>query len=363
MAGGRRRARWRSLLVTVIALGIALIAAAVALTHAVSRSTAEGSVDAPDPAQTATVVRRDLVRQLRVPAEVGHEQARRLTGRRAGTITWLPEPGAVVGRGQRVYEVDAVPVPLFLGAAPLYRPLSAGVPDGADVRLVQENLTALGFEAEPDGVFGPATAAALTTWQKSIGVPPTGTMGPGDVVVAPGELRVASVTAALGDQGIGPVLTATGTGRVAVATIDPEDQALLRPGTAVRFTGDVPPAAMTGTVTSVVPAPVGDDLGASTGGNAGQEYLVTIRFDDQQTAATLLDGAAMTAMVESERRDGVLAVPVAALLALREGGYAVEVVDAGQRRLLAVDAGLFADGMVEVTGDGLAEGDTVVVAS
>ena len=45
-----------------------------------------------------------------------------------------------------------------------------------------------------------------------------------------------------------------------------------------------------------------------------------------------------------------------------DGGYAVEVSDgSGNTRLIGVEAGLFADGWVEVTGDGLAVGDQVVV--
>ena len=69
----------------------------------------------------------------------------------------------------------------------------------------------------------------------------------------------------------------------------------------------------------------------------------------------------MTVSVVTSAATGVLAVPVDALLALAEGGYAVE--RGGRRRhreLVAVEIGAFADGWVEVTGD-LAEGDDVVV--
>jgi hypothetical protein len=59
----------------------------------------------------------------------------------------------------------------------------------------------------------------------------------------------------------------------------------------------------------------------------------------------------------------VLTVPVAALLALAEGGYGVQVVGGGTTRIVAVQTGLFAGGRVEVTGDGLAEGQTVGVPS
>ena len=68
-------------------------------------------------------------------------------------------------------------------------------------------------------------------------------------------------------------------------------------------------------------------------------------------------------MSSRSEHDDVLAVPVNALVALLEGGYAVEQVDAaGAHHYLRVETGLFQDGLVEVTGDGLAAGDSVVVS-
>jgi hypothetical protein len=57
-------------------------------------------------------------------------------------------------------------------------------------------------------------------------------------------------------------------------------------------------------------------------------------------------------------------VPVDALLALAGGGYAIEVVGpGGVHHLVAVSTGLFddADGLVQVTGNGLAAGQRIVV--
>ena len=69
----------------------------------------------------------------------------------------------------------------------------------------------------------------------------------------------------------------------------------------------------------------------------------------------------MTVSVVTSAAPGVTAVPVDALLALAEGGYAVErPVAGGGTELVAVEVGAFADGWVQVTGD-LAEGDDVVV--
>jgi hypothetical protein len=63
---------------------------------------------------------------------------------------------------------------------------------------------------------------------------------------------------------------------------------------------------------------------------------------------------------------GALVVPVTALLARSVGGYAVEVVGtAARNHLVPVSLGLFddAEGLVQVTGSGVAAGQEVVVPS
>jgi hypothetical protein len=62
----------------------------------------------------------------------------------------------------------------------------------------------------------------------------------------------------------------------------------------------------------------------------------------------------------AETHKGVLAVPVGALLALREGGYAVQIQNGN---LVAVKLGLFTKGLVEISGDGIVEGTRVVTTS
>jgi hypothetical protein len=75
-----------------------------------------------------------------------------------------------------------------------------------------------------------------------------------------------------------------------------------------------------------------------------------------------LDEAPVDVLIVSDSASNVLAVPVTALLALSEGGYAVEVVDeGGSTHLVGVETGLFADGLIEVTSSGLSAGDLVVV--
>jgi hypothetical protein len=64
-----------------------------------------------------------------------------------------------------------------------------------------------------------------------------------------------------------------------------------------------------------------------------------------------------------------LVVPVSGLVALAEGGYAIEVVtgtapDGTQTtQLIGVTPGLFTDGFVAITGTGVQAGQNVVVPS
>ena len=73
--------------------------------------------------------------------------------------------------------------------------------------------------------------------------------------------------------------------------------------------------------------------------------------------------ATATVEVTAEIADAELTVPVTALLALAEGGYALEVLQAdGTFALVGVEIGTFADGLVQVRGEGLTEGTEVAVA-
>jgi hypothetical protein len=49
------------------------------------------------------------------------------------------------------------------------------------------------------------------------------------------------------------------------------------------------------------------------------------------------------------------------LLARPDGTYAVELVRDGKHEVVPVTTGLFAQGLVQVSGAGIAEGDLVVV--
>jgi multidrug efflux pump subunit AcrA (membrane-fusion protein) len=84
---------------------------------------------------------------------------------------------------------------------------------------------------------------------------------------------------------------------------------------------------------------------------------------DHPEKANGYDQAPVDVEFVSDARKNVLTVPVTALLALRGGGYAVEVVAGNTTEVVPVEVGMFADGLVEVTGKGLGPGDRVGVPS
>ena len=87
---------------------------------------------------------------------------------------------------------------------------------------------------------------------------------------------------------------------------------------------------------------------------------VTVALSNPGAAGSLNEAPVAVAITDRSVH-GVLAVPVNALIAPADGGYAVEIVEGTRHRLVAVHTGLFANTMVEVSGVGLAEGMSVVV--
>ena len=67
----------------------------------------------------------------------------------------------------------------------------------------------------------------------------------------------------------------------------------------------------------------------------------------------------MDVFVTSEVSENVLYVPVNALVALAEGGYAVEVLSSGEQIYISVEIGVFTDGFVEIVGN-IPEGQEVI---
>jgi peptidoglycan hydrolase-like protein with peptidoglycan-binding domain len=231
---------------------------------------------------------------------------------------------------------------------------------GADVKQFEKNLWALGYRGfTVDRTYSPATASAVRAWQDDLGRAETGRVEPEWIVYAPGAVRVDSRAAAAGDAARpgAEVLSTTGTARVATVDLEVADQRLAKVGAAVEVTlpdGSDVAAKITAAETVVVPGERPDE--------DTTKVEVTVAFPAGK-APEGLDQASVEVQFTAAERRNVLTVPVAALLALAEGGYGVEVVDGATTRIVAVETGLFASGQVEVSGGGLTEGTVVGVPS
>ncbi|MFF8832442.1 peptidoglycan-binding protein [Streptomyces sp. NPDC015131] len=345
----------------VVAVAVIVLAAGGG-TAAVTAFGAPERDSAPDrpAAASATVQRGDLRDSSRQTGTLGYAKERRINAGAQGTVTWIAGAGASVGRDGRLYELDGRPVRLMYGTGPMYRTLKPG-DEGRDVRQLEENLRDLGFGAglSVDEEYTEATAGAVKRWQESHGLKETGRAGPDQIAFASGPVRVKEATATAGDvAGPGrPVLTVTGAERVVRFTLPVADGSLARTGT--RVTVDLPDGTSApGRVSGVgKTAKEGDDPQ-----DKSPKIDITVSFDDPGKVRAF-DQSPVTVNLTGETREGVLSVPVNALLALPGGGFGVEVVEGGRSRDVKVELGLFADGRVEVSGGGLREGMKVGVPS
>ncbi len=364
MTGTRRhRTVWRALAVAGVVLGIvAAAAAATGFGFNAGSAREPGSNRQNLPPATGTVTRQTLIDAQTEHGELGHGDSTVVIGRLAGTITGLPEIGATLQRGDVLYRVDNTPVVLMYGSLPQYRVLAPGT-EGPDVSQFERNLADLGYTGVTvDDKYTDATAAAVKRWQKKLGLAQTGVVELGRVYFAPGQVRVDSHSAAVGTgaQPEGQVLAFTGTVRVITVEMDVDDVRLARkdaPVTVKLPDGKTVNGKIVKAATVVKPAE-GQNPATTT-----LRVIVAMDGADGEAALAGLDRAALEVSFTASKRDNVLTVPVAALLALAEGGYGVQVVQGDTSRIVAVRTGLFSGGRVEVAGDGLAEGMTVGMPS
>jgi hypothetical protein len=311
---------------------------------------------APAPPATTTVSRRDLVVNAELDGRLGYGDAVELPAQRSGTVTWQPDAGSVIEPGGVLWRTDDRPVILVRGDLPAFRPLTPGI-EGTDVGQLQVFLVEQGHLAleDVDGEqeFDSATVKAVKAWQEALGLRETGRVELGDLVFWPEAVRVADRLAAPGAPSGGAVISVTSTDQAVRLDVATDDLSLVAEGDKVQVElpdGNVVP----GTVSSVGRVATAPEQGGDP------TVPVVIELD---SPAEQFDEAPVTVLVEREAARDVLAVPVAALVALAEGGYALERVAAdGTTSLVSVDIGTIVDGVVEVTGD-IAEGDTVVMAA
>jgi peptidoglycan hydrolase-like protein with peptidoglycan-binding domain len=278
--------------------------------------------------------------------------------RARGTYTWLPEVGDKVGCEGVLYRVDDRPVLLLCGPVPAYRALRVG-DAGRDVRQLNRNLQVRGAGS----VFTTKTEQALEALQRRRGMRVTGGLALGDAVFLPEAVRIARVSGQLGGsaQPGAPLLNATSGMLHVEVNLDPSEQGQVRRGDRAQITlpGNATVAGRVEGFGRVAETPAGQ-------GNGPAEATIPtyISLDDLGKARGL-DQAPVGVEITTAGVASALSVPVTALVGRSGGGFAVEVVRAGERRdLVPVRVGLFdtGGGRVQVEG-ALREGDRVAVPS
>jgi hypothetical protein len=343
-------------------LAVAGVALAVTKPFATGGPSRPGVVDNADPTGLQTVTRQDLSEQTQVSATLGYAGSYNVVNQAQGTVTSLPAVGQVVSQGQVLYQVSGAPVVLLYGTTPAYRALSEDM-TGSDVAELNADLVALGYVTSaviPSGTddFTYWTKVGVEKLQGALGVTENGTLTPGQAVFEPTAVRVTTISATLGApaQAGRPVLTVTSTTRQVSIALDADQQSEVAVGDKVTIT--LPNNQTTpGVISSVGTV-------ATTGQNGGSPTITVLVNPTDPAATGTWDQAPVNVTITTGSVTNALVVPVDALLAQTDGGYAVEVVGTdGIHRMVPVSLGLFddADGLVQVTGTSLAVGQQVVV--
>ena len=353
-------ARWRRWLVAVVVLALVAGGGIAAWQAGAFTGPGEHGPGNPYPTSTRAVTRQTITAQTSMSGTLEFAGSYTVTGKGAGSVTWLPRAGHVVGDGQTLYRVDnGVPVLLLYGTVPAWRTLWEGM-TGQDVAQLNADLVDLGYITSSDVMavgrdyFGWETRYGLEKLQSARGVTsPSGVLQLGAAVFEPGAIRVSTTTASLGGPASGPILTATSATQVVSVKLDTSLEGEVKAGDKVSV------ALPDGTRTPGVVTSVGK---VATAGSSGSTVPVTVRLTHPKEASGL-DQAPVTVYVTTSVARNALVVPVTALQAQSSGGYAVDVVSGTRHHLVPVTPGLFdsTNGLVQVTGPGLAAGQRVVV--
>ncbi|MGY4643203.1 hypothetical protein [Cellulomonas sp. URHB0016] len=265
--------------------------------------------------------------------------------------------------------------------------LDEATASGASTALAQAQLDAAraarsALDAAPDVAAQKQAVdeavAQVAAAKAALGVARAQSVGPEQLtVLSAASIRVESVGARLGGPASGEILQWTGMTTFVQAPVTASQQSALAIGTTVQVTlpsggqvqGTVASVGSTTAAAAAADGKSGDGAktagdgaggtGAKDGSASATKPALHVDVADQAAVAALA-GSAVTVEVSTDVAEDALIVPVTALLALAEGGYAVErVTRGGHVELVGVKVGLIAEARVQVTGGKLKAGDRV----
>jgi multidrug efflux system membrane fusion protein len=299
---------------------------------------------------TATASRGDMTTDYEFDGHVDYGDAWNIPITAEGVVTQSSDQGATIQFGETLITIGRQPVVLSDGDVPMYRDLYRTSPrmSGPDVSQLQRFLLDQGFDddgrLEVDGVFGYSTERAVEDWQEALGLEETSRVDQSVIVFSPVPLRISS------ESKVGAAFTGLEvTEAVPLVTVDTNslDRSGLPVGDEVTVEladGSTMPGVITDQARKIL----------EDGSTVWRTYIELDDDPPPDTSAVLVQSTVVAA-------EDVLHVPVSALLALAEGGYAVEKVTSDGTELVGVEVGEVVGGLAEVSGD-IAVGDEVVVA-
>lgn len=391
---------------------------------------------------------RDLTSYIEWAATLQSGTAATVSATARGTVTANSDAGERIELGTTIANIDGKPVVALYGSVPQFRELAVGIDDGADVRQLEENLVALGYDpgetVTVDQTYTASTGDMVERWETDLGIEDPDTVvsagqiafvsGPSEITsrttvgsqVSPGQPLATTVTlaesgfltlpqavvsltglvepgaalidgATIGqvelDEGTVPLVAVTAApdlDRADAIEIEVPDGASVAqlvlgdpnwieagqpiyqweaPQGSIELEVDVDetdafPVGLAVEVLlpdgQLVPATVDavDDVARTIQDGGNTTTVVDVSIQANEPVESTFTSGPVTIRVEEDAILGATVIPVRALVALAEGGHAVDVEGRG---LISVELGAFDDGWVEVLDGSIEPGESLVV--
>ena len=263
------------------------------------------------------------------------------------------------------------------GEHPAWRSFEIGMSAGDDIYQLEQNLVSLGYDKDKsiliDREFDENTHKAVEAMQSLMGVSVTGKLSFKDILFIPGPsvVQYSSSHAELGAMIVttNPVLGLIPIEKVIEKSGEPEvTKSLQKVNSSIEVANqDLVGVGLSVSIElpdeNIIAGTISDigEIAVIPLGNQGEPYLEIVIAIDEVESFPEWTGATVTVSVTKKLASDVLAAPVTSLLAVLGGGYAIEIIENGLTKLVPVSVGLYADGYVEIDGDGIKEGTEVIV--
>lgn len=407
--------------------------------------------DATERAELATTTldaeTRDLTSYSEWAATLQSGTAGTVSATARGTVTANSDAGERIELGNTIANIDGKPVVALYGSVPQFRELAVGIDDGADIRQLEENLVALGYDpgetVTVDEIYTTSTGDMVERWETDLGIEdPDNVVSAGQVAFVSGPSEITSRTTVGSQvspgQSLATTVTLAESGFLILPAAVVSLTELVEPGTVLLDGDAIGQAELDGATVPLIAVTSSPDLARTdaiemripTGANVAEVVLadpswieagqpvyrweasqgsielevdvdesnafpvglaVEVQLPDGQlvpaivdtvddVARTIQDGGntitvvdvsiqptesvdstftsgPVTVRVEDDAILGATVIPVRALVALAEGGHAVDVEGRG---LIAVELGAFDDGWVEVLNGSIEPGESLV---